>query len=203
MNSELCFEIYYTRYQHLNLVNDNKNSIMKSSQVVDAQTSLTKIVRDDKKLDYFLLNRFYNKSYILIGDLLNEYKSKGVIQKDIKKIVEQFQNVNKEFKCSYDTVYDILRRNFTLEEELINLDTFFDFFAKHKYGFKIRIFDFLEASLNNLVFVFTVLEKKIGRMYDSVDSKKIGLIAYKEFEELLTRMLTGVDTKWKISDYFK
>lgn len=203
MNIELCFEIYHTRYPHFNLTQDNKTSILKHSQVVDSQTSLTKIIRDDKKLDYFLLNRFYNKSYILIGDLLNEYKNKRVIKKDITKIVEQFQNVNKEFKCSYEAVYEILTRNFNVEDEDIDLDTFFDFFAKNKYGFKIRVFDFLEISLNNLVLVFSLLEKKIGRMYDDVDSKKIGLIGNKEFEELLSKILVGIETKWKISDYFK
>lgn len=203
MNTELCFEIYHSRYPQFNLVNENRLSLLKNSTVIDAGSSENKKVKDEKKLDLFLINRFYNKSYILITDLLNDFKNNNITETDLTKIAEQLQNVNKEFKLSMQHCTDILKNNFTVKAGKLNLDTFFNFFAHNKVHFKIKIVDFIEISLNYLVTLFNLLEKKIFRLYEEADVRKIGLIYYKEFEDIITKLMGGVENKWKVNEYFK
>ena len=60
MNTEICFEMYHSKYQQFDLVNNNKDQIFNSSTISEHDREFT--MMKEKKFDYYLLTRMYNRN---------------------------------------------------------------------------------------------------------------------------------------------
>jgi hypothetical protein len=159
----------------------------------------------------------YNRSFIFINDIISDFKVGSVTEMYIDKFIDNFLIANKEFsQLTEQLVIENLKRNFLItktskiKSELhinkynlqINLNSFFSFFVK-KLKLKIKISEFLEITLNTLIFIYENLEKQIIKIYDYADTKRQGYITLREFEEMISRSFSGVTNKWQLLEYFK
>jgi hypothetical protein len=201
MNPELCFEIYFTKLHNMNLVSENKEALIKFSKIYDSNGEPLQI-REDRRLDLFLVIRFLNRSYNFISDI-TDLQKQNIKEEQTSKLVEAFQNANKEFKLSNDKIFEIVQKYFSAGKAKFNIDNLLNYFNQNKISFKLKIIDFLDISVNSIVQLFNVIERKIVRLFDEIDSKKVGLIYFREFEELMKKIMPVVENKWKIAEYFK
>jgi hypothetical protein len=206
MNTDICFEIFHTKLNIFNLVNHTCDSLIKSSKFYEAnnnELSETEFSYE-AKMDIFLLTKFLNKSFLFVNDIIYEYKENQIQYMDSVKFISQFQVANKEFSNfqSPEKIIRIFERNFIVKSGNIHLESFIHFYLKKLYC-KINISDYLETSISTLIYIFSQIEKKISHLFDIVDYKRKEIIFYKEFEELLYKILNPSDLKWKLNDYFK
>ena len=119
----------------------------------------------------------------------------------MKKIFNQFSTVNKEFNISYGEFELIFERSFKVSQDCIDLESFFQFFHD-KFSFEININYFLDISLNSIIALYDLLEKKILKYFSIADVAKREMITFKEFYDLMNQIVVN-GTRWNISDYFK
>jgi hypothetical protein len=202
ISTDLCFEIYSQKLNNFNFQLETKDKIIKMTKVTDINNKYI-YLNEVKKFDYFTLIRFYNKSEIFIGDLFKDYKESKKTKEKLDNFIEPFTIPNKDFCLNNQQVENIFRRCFKINEEFINLDEFFTFFTK-KYTFSIRISDFIEICYNNAIDVFNAVEKRLEKLFLEYDSRKNGMMYFKDFEPMMHKILDfkTKDNKWKINDYF-
>lgn len=201
MDSLTVFEIYLTKFELFKFVLDNKYEIMRNTLVYENKKEIK--MNDDVKLDQFLMWKFYGKSFVLINDLISKYKDGKMNEISLEVLYEKFYLVNKEFDINYFEFCQISKRVFNNKnEDTLDLQSFFNFFNKVK-SFKIKIVDFIEITLNNIISLFNMIEKKIFTFFDESDSSKEGIVYFKQFREIMIKVLNNEDNKWKIIDYFK
>lgn len=200
MNAELCFEIYHNKFPSYDLMKENKDTLIKFTKVFEGDEEIKLKVKN--KLDYFLLSRFYNKSYVIINDMFISFKANKDVDISMEEIAEHFENANKEFKFSRKDTILLFENCFKVKNNKIRMENFFEFFV-NKYSFKIKIIDFLETTVNRLLIMYQLIEKRVTKVYDIYDIRKQGIIQIKEFEEILPKLITNLDSKWQVNDFFK
>jgi hypothetical protein len=209
MNTDLCFELFHSKYPQFDLVYHTQDQIVYASTINDNDKQLK--IPKDRKYDYYLLTKMYNNSSNFINDLIQMVKSKDKSELRLDKFIVNFQISNREFDfLKLDYIKDIFKRNFIVNSQtindstvnFINIDSFLSFFIK-KYYFKINVQEFLDISLFSLLEIFQNVEKMITKFFDSADILKEGVIYKKEFLEIINKILVNSDNKWKIGDYYK
>ena len=109
---------------------------------------------------------------------------------------------NKDYDLNLLMIADLLKRNFKMSDDKIQLDSFFDYFV-NKYIFRIKITDFVQVSIESFSTIYADLDKIAQKIWENADAKKNGIIFYKEFENVMSELLCNSENKWKISEYFK
>jgi hypothetical protein len=199
MNSDVCVELLYSKFPFFNFAIEIRDQLLKCSHYLEEEEEIKRI-DDIVKKDTFILNRFYSKSMLYINDLMIKFKSRELEYLPINLTVDQIQVANKEFKLDTDNCKEILLRIFQ-EKNQISLEDFFLFFNK-KRTFNIKIVDFLEISLSHFATLFSQMERKITKMFNFYDTRKQGMMNYKDFDEMMSSFLRHNENKWKINDYF-
>lgn len=202
MNTELCFEIFHAKLrEYKSLANETKYALLRSTQfsINDKEQKNTK---EERIYEYMLVNRFYNKAFVFLNQLLGDYRNNGKMTEKLEKFYEPFSFSNKEFIISQDEFVNIFTRLFKVSNKEIDLDHFFHFFENKKFTFRIKNDDFIELSLNSIIAEHVYLNNKLNTLFDLVDMRKRGIVFFKEFEELMTRIFVNQDTRWKNNDYF-
>jgi len=205
IKSEVCFEILYQKLNEYEFVYQLKESIMKRTKIYD-NGKLSQTLSDEDwetKLEYLILTKFYNDSYVFIKDLEFQYTKLKKKSMDIEHFYDSFKSSNEEQNLTNDQIAEILNKYFDLERDFIQLESFFNFFNNHKLTFKIKIDSFLKIFLARLEYIIDLLEKEINVYYEMADIKKIGLIFLKDFEFMMKELLKGNDNIWKVVDYYK
>jgi hypothetical protein len=202
MNTELCFEIYHAKLREFkSLASETKYNLLRATTFCINEKEY-KYVGEDKIYEYMLVNRFYNKAYVFLNELLADFKNIGKTYEILDKFYESFAFSNKEFNIKYEEFCRIFQKLFKILNGKVDLETFFAFFNDKKYTFKIRNDDFIEISLNTIISEHDYLISKLTSLFESVDVQKKGILYFKEFEELMSKIFTNIDTRWKNNEYF-
>jgi hypothetical protein len=156
----------------------------------------------ETKRDIFYLTRFYNKFKDTLENLLDLYKTSGRNEENYLKIAQQIILSNKEYNIDLTQSIEILKRNFKVIGDVIQIDSFLDFFV-NKYTFMIKTKDFIRVATDSFFIIFNDLDKNVQKIWDFADFKKTGIIFYKEFESVMNVIMGSSEFKWKIPEYFK
>ena len=200
MNTECCYEIYQTKFEFYKLFNENKDNIMKQSTVWEKDNEIN--MNFERKLDCYLLSRFYYNSQSFVNEQVNLYNSGKPGYVDMNKFYDLFSNVNKLFDITRNQFDKIIEKFFSCKLQKLEIEEFFEFFSK-KYIFKIKIMDFIDISMTSIISIYSHLEKKIISTFESVESKHPEIIFFKEFQEILGKVLDFDEYKWKMIEFFK
>ena len=118
-----CYTVECDFYRILNNVRD---IIINCSTVYEKDSKNILSLPDEKKKDYFYLFRFNEKGNIFFLQLIKELKQ-NIKEKDIEIIISQLKESNDLFKLTNNDCYNIIKRNFTINENnTINLDSFLE-----------------------------------------------------------------------------
>jgi hypothetical protein len=200
MDTHIVFEILITKFELFDITLEIKEDLLKCTTVYENKKEIK--MTENLKFDHFLMWKFYEKSFIFINDLINNYKEEKVNEISVDTLYEQFSLINKEFKINNFEFSLIIQRVFNVHENTVDLETFFKFF-NNKKSFKIKIVDFLEISLNVFITIYSAIEKRMLTLFESSDNLKEGVINFKQFREIMNKLMNNEDNKWMISDYFK
>jgi len=201
INLDECLEIYNNKFANYHLGNENIEKLIKACDVY----------LDDKKLEdfgyeptlnKFLLDRFYKRNFIFIEGLLEEYQKKTQNEIELMTLANQFIIANRDLDVNYNMAEVIIKENFIIRENVVELDSFFTYFL-NKYQFKMRIIKFVNLSLERLLNVYNSLDSILNKLWESADCKKQGIIFAKEFDRVIEFLMGNSEFKWKIKDYFK
>ena len=202
MNTELCFEIFDAKLrEYKSLSNDTKYSLLRCSNVSINDIEI-KTFNNEKIFDIILVNRFYQKAFVYLNELITDYKYNEKRFQNIDKFYESFAFSNKEFNIGYDEFYDIFNRIFKVNNGIVDLESFFGYFEGKKITFRIKNEEFLEISLNSIISEHAFLNTKLNGFFDFVDIKKQGIVFFNEFEELMSKIFLNYDSRWKNNEYF-
>lgn len=203
MNTELCFEIYHAKLREFkSLANETRYSLLKYTvfSINDTEQTYTS---EEKIYEYMLVNRFYQKSFVFLNQLIADYKYNNKTHENIEKFYESFAFSNKEFEINFIEFSKIFNNQFKIENGKVDLEKFFVFFDNKKYTFRIKNDDFVELSLNQIISEYEFLNNKLNSLFDLADIKKQGIIYFKEFEEIMSKIFFNMDTRWQNNEYFK
>jgi len=205
MKTEVCFEIFHCKLSEYDFCSLLKEKIMKKTQVYNLDEFDSNLSRENwtTKMDYMILLKFYNDSFVFIKEVEFQFRKLRNKTMDVEPFYEAFLSAIKEFKYSKEDVDNLFFKYFHLENEKISLESFFNFYDKFKYTYKIRTNTFLKIFLDKLDQIYGLLEKEIKAYYDMADIKQVGMIFMKEFEFMMNHLLNGNENIWKIGDYFK
>lgn len=202
MNTELCYEIYHAKLREFkSLANETKYALLKAT-TFSINDKEYKYVNEDKIYEYMLVNRFYQKAYVFLNELLADFRNNGKTHEVLEKFYESFAFSNKEFNIKYQEFNQIFHKLFKIEDGKIDLESFFSFFHDKKYTFKIKNDDFIDISLETIISEHDYLIDRLNIMFEVVDVRKLGIIYFKEFEELMVKIFSNIDTRWKNNEYF-
>lgn len=205
MNTQLCFEIYYNKFPLHYLIENNLDEIISLSTLIAEENEII-LKSHSQKIEYFYLTKFYNKSTLFFNDLMEEYnknpKNDKILQ--MKKIEDLFLIANKEFQLSHQTAVAIFNNNFKFvkENEIIDFESFMEFF-KIKRKFSIKIIQFLEITFDFIVNMYKTIESQIKLFCLNCKEIANNCLVYKNFEDVLTKLVPNFENKWMINDYFK
>lgn len=205
MNTQLCFEIYTNKFPLHFLIENNLDNLI-STSVLSAEENKIDLKTHSQKIEYFYLSKFYNKSVLFFNDLMDEYvknpKNDEILQ--MKKIADLFILANKEFEIDYATTLEIFKNNFKFVkgEEIIEFESFMEFF-KTKKKFSIKIMQFLEITFDFIVNMYKTIESQIKLFCLNCKEIANNCLVYKDFEEVLCKLIPNFENKWMINDYFK
>ena len=201
MDTNYCFEILHNRLGFYNILLSLKDMIILNSNIYDPNTKEIIHLSNDKKREYYYLNRFAEKSIVFFNDLIIDSKN-NVKYKEIAPILQNIQDANAIFNLQRDTCLDILSKNFKVDltNNTIELDNFLEFFV-NKMVFRIQVYEFCEFVFSGILIIFQGIEKKINHILIEVDSQN-GLIYYKDFEIILMKLINNNELKWKLPSYF-
>jgi hypothetical protein len=201
----MCFEIYYNKFPLHFLIENNLDDLISTSALSADENQIT-LKSHSQKIEYFYLTKFYNKSVLFFNDLTEEYtknpKNDKILQ--MKKIADLFILANKEFEVDYRTAVEIFKNNFKFikDEEIIEFESFMEFF-KTKRKFSIRVIQFLEITFDFMVNMYRTIESQIKLFCLNCKEIANNCLVYKDFEEVLTKLIPNFENKWMINDYFK
>ena len=200
MDTNFCFQCIHLNLSFYRIFNNVSDIIINCSNVYEQNSKNIISLTEEKKKDYFYLFRFNEKGNIFFLKLIKELKQ-NIKEKDIEIIISQLKESNNLFKLTNNDCYNIIKRNFIINENnTINLDQFLEFFV-NKLAFRIHIYKFCEIIFNAIDYEFeaivkickkTIIELRIGN----------GLIFFKDFEEVLMKLINNSSIKWKLSHYF-
>lgn len=162
-------------------------------------------IKHDEKIEYFFLTRFCNKSTLFFKDLIDEFGINSANEKILKfsKIADLFLEANKEFNISLEKTLEIFTKNFKLlNEEYFEFENFMEFF-KIKRKFTIKIYEFLDLSLDVIMEMYKIVENKLKEFCKNCKEMSNDCLSYKNFEEVISKLIPNFENKWKINDYFK
>jgi hypothetical protein len=156
----------------------------------------------DMKKDLFFLSRFYNNHRNTIEMLI--YRSRNSLQNEEKifLIAELVMKSNKEYGVDLTQALFIIKRNFKVKGEMIQLDSFVDFFVT-EFKFIIKITDFVQVGIDCFLIIFNDIYKILQKIWELADLKKNGIIFYKEFEYVINIIMENIDIKLKVQELFK
>ena len=200
MDTNFCFECIHLILSFYKILNNVIDIIISNSTVYEQVSKNIISLTEEKKKDYFYLFRFNEKEIIFFQKLINELKQ-NIKEKEIEIIISHLKESNNLFKLTNNDCYNIIKRNFTINENnTINLDSFLEFFV-NKLIFRIQIYKFCDIILNAINYEFEAIVKKCK---STLIELKIGneLIFYKDFEEILMKLINNESIKWKIIHYF-
>ena len=200
MDTNFCFQCIHLNLSFYRIFNNVSDIIINCSNVYEQNSKNIISLTEEKKKDYFYLFRFNEKGNIFFLKLIKELKQ-NIKEKDIEMIISQLKESNNLFKLTNNDCYNIIKRNFTINENnTINLDSFLEFFV-NKLIFRIQIYKFCDIILNAINYEFEAIVKKCK---STLIELKIGneLIFYKDFEEILMKLINNESIKWKIIHYF-
>lgn len=201
MSLENCFEIFISKFPNYSIQIECLDKMLRQSQVNQAEKEMANIGLESKK-DMFILTKYYNKQNSSFQFLLNNFKNKTKNEESYLSIADQIMMANKEFEINFFQISELLKRNFTIVNDKIQLESFLDYFVE-KFNFKIKITDFLQICIDFFGIIYADLDKFLAKMWENADTKKQGIIFFKEFEAVLNVLLGNSENKWKISEYFK
>ena len=200
MDTNFCFECIHACLNFYQILNKVSDIIIIHSTVYEQSSKNIITLSGDKKRDYFYLLRLNEKSIIFFNKLINDLKQ-NIREKDIEPIITYLHNSNLIFKLSRDDCYNILKRNFKINDNnTIDLDSFLEFFV-NKLTYKIQIYDFCDIIFNAIQFIFDGITKKCKKIFTEIRLGS-GIIFYKDFEKIIFKLIRNGEIKWKISNYF-
>jgi len=201
MSVENCVEIFINKFPNYSIHMESLDKLLRQSLISKAEKEVENLGLESKK-DIFMLMKYYNKSNSTFQFLLNDFKNKTKNEESYLNIADQIMIANKEFEVNFFQVSELLKRNFSIVDDKIQLEPFLDYFVE-KFSFKIKITDFLQVCIDCFGVIYADLDKLLVKMWENADSKRNGIIFNKEFEAVLNVLLGNSENKWKISEYFK
>jgi len=179
MTFENCMEIYMQKFPAFHLNIEALDKILRCCTIFKNEGEMENLSTEGKR-DLFYLIRFYNKTNSAFKILLNKFRS--LVQNEEKDIIiaNQIITSNKEYELNLVQVLDILKRNFNVIGDKIQLDTFVTFFLD-KYSFKIKLTDYMQQSYDCFGIIFNDLDKSLQKMWEIADFKRNGIIFFNEF----------------------
>lgn len=201
MTLDNCMDIYINKFPNFCINIESLDKLLRLCSVNHNEKDLEGLGLENKK-DVFHLMKYYYKQNTSFQLLLNDFKSKIKNEENCLNIADQIMIANKEYDLNLFQIMDILKRNFKMIDDKIQLDSFLDYFVE-KYIFKIKITDFLQVSIDIFSIIYADLDKLVQKMWENADSKRQGIIFYRDFEGVLNVLLGNSENKWKISEYFK
>lgn len=204
MNLDVCFTIYKNKFPNFKLSIEAFDKIIRASEIYDSSNTMIQSGQSNYEgvRDKLLLTNFYSKNVGIIEQILNDFKEGLINEIDALEIANHFMIANSEFELNLVYVLDILKLNFVVEEDKIDLQSFFDFFLK-KFFFKIKVIDFMNITIDRLINIFNSLDKMINNLWNKADMQRNGVIYFKEFDNVIKNLMGNSENKWKISEYFK
>jgi hypothetical protein len=194
MDTSLCFEIY-RKYPYYNFGNNSKDILAKT---IVLKGNEEHVVSEENKDDYFALNNFHDKSFMLVADIFTDYKAGKLYFPDIDKLIEALVSSNADL--SDKLASDILHRTFTINENGLDLKCFLSHF-NNKFSFKIKIVQFLDLTVNSLINLFNRIENRINDLFKEVKANEV--IDFKTFETIMMKIIPKLEYNWHIKDLYK
>jgi len=201
MSLDNCMDIYINKFPNYCINIDSLDKLLRMCTVIQNEKEIEGLGLENKK-DVFYLMRYYHKQNTSFQFLLNDFKNRGKNEESYLTIADQIMIANKEYDINLLQIIEILRKNFKMFDDKIQLDSFLDYFV-NKWIFKIKITDFVQVSIDSFSVIYADLDKTLQKMWENADARKNGIIFFREFETVLTVLLGNSENKWKISDYFK
>ena len=202
INLQSCLQIYDSNFDIYMFSIENLSSLLKECEVYTQEIKQKLGLNIEKKFEIFLLNRFINNSEDFITEQIRLYKSDNLNEQNIEVFRKKFLDVNEIYNISIERANEIFSKYFGLVGEVISMQMFFEFYIEN-YSFKMKISTFLEISLNSIIALYKFLESHCVKIYEKCDTKKEGLMNYKEFQDAILIYLGGSERQWKISDFFR
>jgi len=200
MNLDTCMDIYMNKFPNYWIHKDCLDKLLRLCTIINNERELEDSGLENKK-DTFYLMKYYQKQNDSFQKLLNDF-DKGKNEENYLLVADQIMIANREYELNLIQIVTILKKYFIMTEDKIQLDSFLDYFV-NKIIFKIKITDFVQVSVDCFGIIYADLDKILQRMWENADSKKNGIIFFKEFESVLIVLLGNSENKWKISEYFK
>lgn len=201
MTLDNCFEIFLSKFPNSFIHIESLDKLLRNSLISQAEKEVENLGLENRK-DIFLLMKYYNKQNSAFQSLLNEFKNKTKNEESYLNIADQIMMANKEFEIDFFQIAEVLKRNFSIIDDKIQLESFLDYFVE-RFTFKVKITDFLQVCIDCFTVIYSDLDKYLVKMWENADAKRNGIIFYREFETVLNVLLGNSENKWKISEYFK
>ena len=202
MDTELCFEIYFSKFKVYEFTKENTDNILKLSILTEGEKEINSI-SNEKKLSYFLLSRCLTKSTYMMNQIIADFKNNVRKYIDLKSLYKNFSVINVEIFIPEKDFSKIVNRVLSIEQDdNIELEEIIKFHNK-RYGLKIKVTDFLQISLNSIINTYDFLEKKIIKIFDQIDIFKTEIFTIKEFLKSILIILGVSEYEWKINEYFR
>ena len=202
MNTENCFEIYNEKLaEYKNLANETKYALLKSS-IIKINNVEIKHFEIEKMFDYLLLNRFYHKAFVYSNDLITEYRKNKKTKEKISNFFNSFALSNKEFMLKPENLEEIFIRNFSCDNGYVELDDIFKFFEENSLNFLIKNEDFVDISFKTLLGEQSLIINNLNLFFDVVDIQRKGIVYFKGFEDIMSKIFDKKDSRWQNNEYF-
>lgn len=202
INLETCNEIFSNKFANFFLNLESLEKLLRAAVFHKNENKLENIGLENKR-DIYFLDRYRAKAQDAFEKLLNEFKQGNVVEIEFLAVAEQMILANKDFDINLDECQEIIGRNFDVKFERLSLEKFFEYFLD-KYNIKLKVIDFVQIALDNFILIYSDLEKKITKIWESSsDIKAKGIMFSKEFEVILLNIFKNADNKWKFNEYFK
>jgi hypothetical protein len=204
MNLDEVFAIYKNKFPNFKLSTQAFDKLIRATEIynIDNDIVLTGESNYEVVRDKFLLTNLYNKNIGFIEKILNDFQEEIISDIDILEISRYFLIANKEFEINLIILLEIIKNNFIVKDDKIDLQSFCDFYL-NKIFFKLKILNFLDISIDRFNYIYNNIDRNIENIWNKADILKKEYIYYKEFESVMKILLGKSQNKWKISDYFK
>ena len=166
METDLCIEIYSSKFHYFNLINENKHNLMRYTIILENKKE-NKGVLDSHKYDLFIINRFFKKGQFYLDELLNQYRLNNKNVVSISNLIDQFYIANEELHMTSNDIKLLFVRNFNLNMDEVLIESILEML--NKYSFKIRVSDFIQTTIDHLITIYEYLDKKISIIFDEFD----------------------------------
>lgn len=202
MSTELCFEIYFSKFKVYEFIKENRDSIIKLSVLNEGEIEI-KSLENENKLNFFICSRFLFKSTILINEIISDLKNNVRKFISLQTLYKHFSDVKIEIEMTIHEFKKLAEKVFIVDDkENVELESIITFYQKN-YSLKVKVTDFLEISLNSIVSSYDFLERKIIMIFDQNDPRRNTIIKFKEFQTSITQILGVSENEWKINEYFQ